>query len=68
MTYALGGARRGLVRHRPGHGGRSGWAPTRRWTTRRTRTFYEVTVTATDSLGLSATVTVTIAVTNVGLG
>ena len=29
---------------------------------------YEVTVTATDSLGVSATVTVTIAVTNVGVG
>ena len=66
-TYALGGADSALFAIDPDTGQITvGAATTLDYEA--DKNVYEVTVTATDSLGLSATVTVAIAVTNVGLG
>ena len=67
VTYALGGADAALFAIDPDTGQiRVGAATTLDYEA--DKNVYEVTVTATDSLGLSSTVAVTIAVTNVGVG
>ena len=67
LTYALGGADAALFTIDEGTGQiRVGAATALDYEA--DKNVYEVTVTATDSLGLSTTVAVTIAVTNVGVG
>ena len=67
LTYALGGADAALFAIDPDTGQiRVSAATTLDYEA--DKNVYEMTVTATDSLGLSATVTVTIAVANVGVG
>ena len=67
VTYALGGADAALFTIDEGTGQiRVGAGTT--LDHEADKNVYEVTVTATDSLGLSSTVAVTIAVTNVGVG
>ena len=67
LTYALGGADAALFAIDPDTGQiRVGAGTTLDYEA--DKNIYEVTVTATDSLGASTTVAVTIAVTNVGLG
>ena len=67
LTYALGGVDAALFTIDEGTGQISvGAATTLDYEA--DKNVYEVTVTATDSLGLSATVAMTITVTNVGVG